>query len=823
MTDFTSRQLLPGGFKSSKNFNVDKNLPYVEVQKNGKNERIYGTPEQLEQYQQNTSNTNNSSVKNGTATVGQDPNAEPNAAIIEAILGQGRAQTNNTESNTINTQSSNNSFNNTVRKDPNLPNIFNNPMEEFASYSSLWTMAILTPEQFNDPEGSYRTEDLSFASDFELNFSTGEINESGIIFSAGGRGDEYRVNTAFGEPEYYIDDFEMNNIIAPTSKVGNTNAIKFSFTVYEPYSMGLLLQSMQVAAIGAGYANYLDNAPYVLRLDIQGYDNNGNVLSSIRPHWFVMKLSKVTFDVDEGGSKYRVEGYPFNHHAYSNTINVLQNDIAIEGGESNTVGELLATSKSSLITYLNRNERKKIQEQKQLYADTYEIQFPGSPNEYIKGETYPTGPNSAVIEKGRSAGTIVGGENVPIQQEILINSISGSPFTFDQSSGGNFTFSQDNEAYDPVSKRLIRDKMQIDPRKRTFHFTQGQSIVDIINKVVLSSKYASDAQDPENLENGMIKWFRIDVQIQFQKYDFKKGDWSKKIIFRVVPYKVHHTQFTNPNSPAIGYNDIRNKVAKKYEYIYSGQNTDVLDFKIELNTNFYTAINSSLEKAARDIVNQNQKGISENPEFETENSIGSDTGSQLSATGTTKLDNLPFGDKDSGRGWGGATVQQIIAETMKKAIESGRDLIQIDLEIHGDPFWLVDSGLANYFADPVDDQVLSDGTCNYEGGMVFVFLKFRTPIEIDTPTGMYKFQEENGSDSVFSGIYRVTKVDNYFSDGYWRQKLRCFRMPKQDNDFVNGRNPAEADKLTSTATRIIQEATPSREVVEENIPLYGPF
>ena len=137
----------------------------------------------------------------------------------------------------------------------NLPSLVKNPMEVFASSNILWTMACLTPEQFNDPK-LYRN-------------TPGALKN--LVFSSAGRFDADRVSTFFGSPEYYINNFVMQTVIGANEATGNSNAVKFSFDIIEPHSMGLLLQSMQTAAIKAGYLSYLDNAPFVLRMDIQGF------------------------------------------------------------------------------------------------------------------------------------------------------------------------------------------------------------------------------------------------------------------------------------------------------------------------------------------------------------------------------------------------------------------------------------------------------------------------------------------------------------------------------------------------------------------------
>jgi hypothetical protein len=157
----------------------------------------------------------------------------------------------------------------------------------------------------------------------------------------------------------------MNCIIGANEKTGNSNAIKFTFDIIEPQSMGLLLQSMQNAAIKAGYLSYLDNCPYVLRMDILGFDELGIAISSIKPKFFVMKLVSMKFTVTEAGSNYKVEGIPYNHQAFSDAINTTYNDLKIAGDSKGTgiVEEVLQTSPDGLTAVLNRNEQELKKEQ----------------------------------------------------------------------------------------------------------------------------------------------------------------------------------------------------------------------------------------------------------------------------------------------------------------------------------------------------------------------------------------------------------------------------------------------------------------------------
>jgi hypothetical protein len=832
MADFTERQLLPGGFKSSRNFNVDKNLSYVEVQSKGKTERVYGTQEQLDQFKQTDQFKQSERRRNNSteSTVESTGVTEGSAAVVtqEQALGAIAEIANGRPPET--------------RSDPqstyqspytSLPNIVPNPLENFASYTPLWTMAVLTPQQFNNPQ-SYRTDDLSFsAATFVEGQVVGDFDEvpvqkSSIVFSSAGRGDATRTRTLYGSPEYYVENFRMKSVISASVKTGNQNAIGFEFQIHEPHSMGLFLQSLQNAAVKAGYANYLENAPYVLRLDFKGWREDGTELASVKPKYFVMKLTKVTFNVNEGGSIYEVKAVAYNHSGYSDTVNTLFRDLAIEPGEKGLLEELLVTGENSLCAVLNRNEERLVKAGRISIPDVYEIQFPEKPNDFISSELSGTdgsgATKNAVLASTGQGSRKIQGQRGEISGNIGKNPIGQSKFVFDQGQGGNWQFQKESEVIDEETGRIIRDKMSIDPKKRTFHFTQGQSLTQIIDQCILATQFAAKAQDSNRIKDGFVGWYRLDVQTEFLQYDALVGDYARKIIFRVVPFKVHHTVFTNPTTPPVGYDKLQKKIVKVYEYIYTGQNTDVLNFDIEINNLFYTVINPSEEGETKDVVNQNQAGTSETPAQKTPVQTGTDVRTQAASLGAGRL--RPQPRRTSGFGGSGTkTTEQKIAESFQKAFIEGSsaDLIKVDLTILGDTYWMVDSGVANYFSPAATqtDLITEDGTMNYEGSDVYIYISFRTPADIDTGTGLYEFAKK-GQSSVFSGIYKVVRCENVFEDGTFKQVLRCLRMRGQAIDFDNQirrTSPGTTNMINSD-----QQKEPATQLTPKEVQqLSGPF
>jgi hypothetical protein len=691
-----------------------------------------------------------------------------------------------------------------------LPAVVKNPMEVFASSTVLWTFACLTPKQYNSPS-SYRN-------------SPGDLKN--IVFSSAGRYDENRVATFYGTPEYYINNFVMNTIIGTNESTGNSNAIKFSFDIIEPHSMGLLLQSMQNAAIKAGYISYLDNTPFVLRMDIQGFNELGQNLSNIKPKFFTMKLVSTKFTVSEGGSVYKVEAIPYNHQGFADAINTTYSDVKISASGKGHVFDILSGGPNSLTAFLNANEEKLLKDKEISQKDEYVIQFPILSSDWKSSAGDKTLEfNRATVDPNKETKTAaVKTSMIKIDPQLLDqNSIASASLGFDQNSGGRPLFKRAGDQYDEKTGVMIRDGMTIDPKLRAFQFGQGQSLTAIINQVILSSEYATEALDPDNLTpQGYIKWFKLDVQIELLEYDTLIGDYAKKITYRVVPYLVHHSIFANATSAPIGYVELMKSVVKEYQYIYTGQNVDILNLNIEINNLFYTGATPKPEADAAQTGNQNQKPAEKLPSS-TKTGQGQATQVQSAQTGRSRNKRDPKLLKGFKGGADDKTVEQNVAANFQQAFISGNsaDMVTINLEILGDPYWMVDSGIGNYFAaaDSPTTQITGDGTMNYESGNVYIYISLRTPADVNTLTGLYDFSIA-GKESPFGGIYRVNMCENTFSDGNWKQKLKCLRMPgpqgPEVNETVTGDKAAVVTKADVPATEIGPKEPPKTSPIDNS-------
>lgn len=647
---------------------------------------------------------------------------------------------------------------------------YENVLERFASYTPLWTLACLTPNQFNDPR-TYR------GSPFALR---------NVVLASGGGYDALRVKTANGAPEYFIDNVILTTQLGGSAKTGNTNVTGFKFEVFEPYSLGIFLQSLQAAAINSGYPSYLNDCPYLFKMEIKGSDDNGAMYagSDELTKYFTIKITEIEFKVDEAGSRYSVVASPMHHTGFSDLINVVNSPMNATGM---TVSEVLVSGEQSVCTFLNEIQLKRVAEGLADFPDLYEIVFPqdevdkvglfgGTNTDVLKAMADPKAEKTQRISVSkREAQAETFGEGA----------IGKSSMGFSETSGGNYLFKLAGDVVDEQG-RVVRDSITIDPKQRAVTFPEGTKITEIIQRVALSSEYCVKAVKGENIKDGQVDWFRIDVQIQLLDFDPKRNVLSKKYIYRVVPFKVSAAVFSNPTSVTAGESTLQRIIAKRYDYLYTGQNNNILKFDLQFKGQFFTAISPQpLQKNAA-VANSGTNNTNDEPESMAIIKEGEAPQSSTSVNGSAPV--KPHILLSFPSATGEKTVEQMVADNFNQSFARSSDMIVVKIDILGDLYYLSDSGIsANHIAEfGPNSQVKADGAMNWEGSQIFIYITWRNPVEPNLGTegqgGLYNFPN-GGKATPFSGIYTVTEVENKFSGGVFTQTLGCSRQPNQDIDY----------------------------------------
>ena len=615
-----------------------------------------------------------------------------------------------------------------------------NILEQFATYNCLFTFSCASPGQLNSQ--SYRSGKLP-----------------NVIASSAGRDGGSRVQTAYGAPEYFIDNVSIKAIVVPTNGTGSGPWSNIDFEIYEPYSMGLFLQSCQAAALNSGYKSYLDNAAYVLRLEFKGWTGPGSS-ASVGPYNWLVKLKNANFTVNEAGSTYKIECFPYNHVALSQQMNKVFNDVTLVGKTSNEV--LVDNPERSLISFLNKREDQLVKDKKKTYPDKYNIEFVGD-NPY-----------------GRGPG----------------NDLEFKP----ESQGGTEKPKRAGDIYDEASGKIIRGKMSINPKEKSLQFSQDFSITNMIDQVILSTKEARDRATNEGLIDGQgrVTWWKTDVDVKLLDFDPKLKDFAKDITFRVQPYKIHHSAYLSPEGASKGIGACKGAAEKEYNYIYTGKNTDIIKFNIEIKNMMFQAIDPNKVEDSGGVANNSTNTSVPGQTMTSKQADGSAGPSLGGNAGPGKLDmatgNLPF------KGGSGqtSTEQKIANEFYMAYLNSIGNQVNLDLEILGDPFFLPELGYSNFHGGG-DSQSAGNGTMNHEATDIYCVVNFRTPADPDAggasaagPGGYYF--PDGQTPSPFSGLFKVTKVESKFRGNLFSQIVEGIRIPAQDQGGGGDVFPTKTDK-----------------------------
>ena len=100
----------------------------------------------------------------------------------------------------------------------------------------------------------------------------------------------------------------------------------------------------------------------------------------------------------------------------------------------------------------------------------------------------------------------------------------------------------------------------------------------------------------------------------------QRGRPPKLYVFRVVPYDVNVSVTEKPSEIMHGEDDIRNHVVKYYDYMYTGQNKDIINLEINFENRFLTPV--SPDKGA------NQKDLTDHGAYATNRSHDENSNSQ---------------------------------------------------------------------------------------------------------------------------------------------------------------------------------------------------
>jgi hypothetical protein len=704
-----------------------------------------------------------------------------------------------------------------------------NVLNKYRSYNYNFTLAALSKDQANNPD-SYRNSALKYvvlksggkgtsgvstispesSSTPSGGLATNQASGTQITSSSTQKISTYDINRIVegfnqnspGRFDMFIDDVEIETIMEFAKNSGTTQPTKISFDVIEPYSINGFIESIYVTALAAGWPTYM-GASFLLKMEFFGYTDD-DVTPSNSPskveqstRYFIFQFATLDVDVTEKGTKYKCTGVPIEQIALGQD-NVLKETVTASG---KTVGEMLTDFMKNLNEQIKKRDENTSGKKKPPGHDVYDIKFATIDSS--------TGFNYAAKNKIASSKIIEPNKDAKLSAQPDPGT-STQPDNY--KSDGQKTPSAQQNASNPVS---VSFPMIGSP---TATFADQAVIHECISSVIRDSEYLrqllNDIQNKTNGvpdKNGMVDYFlvRVEKTNQTVANPYNNNMPYQNYTYVVTPYKIHYYKVPGYHNQDINTSNII--TLRNYNYIYTGHNIDVLNFKLQFNTLFYEALPAALgNSTAKPSKNTSAPTNNNDANFDPEGT-GINNYNQEIPNAPKKIDSTPTETVQSGGNANQPSDDPYykLARNMHEAvINSKASMITGEIEILGDPFYLVTGGIGNNNPKPSANngviEYVGEGEAPYNYGQLFINIQFKNPIDIDPVTGQMFFDPKQVP---FSGVYSVTTVNSTFKDGKFTQRLQIIRSPGKMQDEKNKEsNSADIGGIFKSAPNPIDQS-----------------
>jgi len=600
-------------------------------------------------------------------------------------------------------------------KDVNLFNLSSeNWMSTVDSPTYKWTFYIVNSTIFNDPsklEGD----------------DTAALN----------KGDAIIISQTGVTTEFAIDNFAMIQAVVPGLEHGNTTPGVIQFELQEPLGFTFLDRILKAGKI-LGNANSLPAQHYVLKLEFVGRDpDTGGSVKYPNTFFYPIKINQVRSQTGPEGTRYNIIAFSMIKHAQTEAV----------------------TS-----TTITTEKVKTVQD----FAT-------GLQKAYNKAETLQAvGPIG--MKKGLKA---------PKELKILFDisaDISGI--------SSKYTRSQKN--IKDFSLKLKPWSSKANPAKGSGHNTDldettsssviteaGTALCAEIKKKIESncpafSSYVKKVQE----ETGIVYMIHVEPKIEFQlpadNIAYKKGKkTSQPAKLLTLTIKVHSSPDTpdlleerrteNLRKAKYQKQRLRNMtICKSYSYLYSGLNTEVLNYSIDVENLYVTAKipldgiyhADGREQFTPTTPSKDGPQIDQSITYLDQVSYGTMSDYQDLVQYVDKplgLEEQQKGETDGSDGLYAQRLQQIAARSY--------DAMNFNMEIKGDPFWQGNTFHAYVQGNDVSPPPSTE--------CLFITLLTYNPNSED----LIERQVRGPVDLVSSGIYKVVSIESRFQSGKFTQNL----------------------------------------------------
>lgn len=641
-----------------------------------------------------------------------------------------------------------------------------NELFKFASYNSLFTLSGLGQRELENtttvlnapphdvivrssgigPNERNLTDEVSLSGDLSPEDQKiidknerlrGAINKSKTVLSR--------------NRDLYIRNVIINSVPGLNEKRRLTSVTDISIDIIEPSGI-TLLERMRAAAINNGYIDHLD-APFLLTVEFKGFNELGEPIpdegTGLLKRLIPIKVIDMQMNVTQAGTEYSLRAIPYNEFAFVNTYAYPRTSGRLYP-KGNTIKDVCV----ALEEILNKQTQDEKDQGLVGLSDTYKIGI----DPRLDPATQTT--ITTVGQTGMYTGVVDTGD-APVEY-MKFNSSNSIIKILEEIMKGNPAF---------ADKKFEEFKQKCEKQLSVAQFKGGA-------QAVLEAAQA---------EEYYFKYFKIRSSVvpQEGEFDTVRATQRKVITYTIEPYKIHAYSLSIPGV-STGHN-FRNFVFKTYDYIFTGDNTDVLDLNINYKVAYFQSRLKDFEATDK------RKNIIEN---QSEQSTGTTTSQEIYGDGSLAVKSEVGVSKSEGTGKTGGTPTQLDA-FLDSLTHPLADMVNVKLEVLGDPAWISQSqfipvnaktfktGEGIYNDPDIDywrankERVWNNNLKCYNTDVAepIILLKFRMPTDFNDATGVYDLQSDQSAE--FSGLYRVIQVENNFSDGRYSSVLHLTRFNNQ--------------------------------------------
>lgn len=648
-----------------------------------------------------------------------------------------------------------------------------NPLHDYSSYNYVITLAVLTTDQSNSPtffhsspkldyiilkssgKGangldpskavSYGGEQLVSADPLDRSEETYNPDEilNGLLTEFNAKGS--------GRFDFFVESLEFNGPLAVNE--GATNVV-FTMNVIEPLSLNSFLESVRINCLAAGHERHI-GAPMCLKIEFWGWNAKTGKAEQVpkAERYYYVNLGEDMISIDERGTVHRLTLTSANTAGYG-----------LDGETPTTVKMVGETVKEMLTNFMETVTEEFKKANGAEHPDVY--------NEYSIEFKPWTGPAPSDSFDGKNPGS----DDCKINPDRL-------------RSNQSFEFSTPTANTSKNNYKFVNGQKTspANPNNETITVKSGSKIAEIVDAVVRDSEYTrwfiDNKEELKTKYNGLVPWYRVTVRTELKpKINPKENRPSYKFFYQVRPYWVHYSKLPEEFG-SWDPTELINTLSRRYHYLYTGKNVDVLAFNYKLDnlylqdrpyklgdqdrsgTSLAAAPSNTIKKEAGD----QEKTTSDSPQSTAPAKAG--TAASVPVYGATKGVQL--------------SPYQALASSIQAQIISNNAAQSMDMKIIGDPYYMVTAGLGNNEWDKESATQTINGEAPWLDSGTYISVDFKNPTDY-RKDGFMEFGQ-NTIDH-FSGVFQVTQVSTTFRDGEFLQSLVMTRLPGQQP----GKNPVKA-------------------------------